>query len=272
MKKQTAPAEKNSLKTVVLFILCVSVLIIISLVVKTISMIRTSIYDGTHRFTIAITRQDTVLEVVSFDPATTSTDVFALKDSKSMPVSAFGRTFAVIPDATIALPADLQIDLNPSNGMNTIIWHYNQVKTRLTLYDVLRLSLLAKSVPLANRDVEQVGIPVDENRLDQLLLQNLTDSTISTENVSIQVINASGAPGMGNRLARVISNMGGNVVAVTTSQRRIPHSSIHYFGTETYTLQKLSHLLSYPVLLLDRETIADIVITIGEDHKDTTIF
>ncbi len=47
---------------------------------------------------------------------------------------------------------------------------------------------------------------------------------------------------------------------------------MQYFGKETYTLTKLKKLLKFPVEKAGKESIADIVIIIGEDEKNSDSF
>ena len=108
---------------------------------------------------------------------------------------------------------------------------------------------------------------MEESRLDKKVSGMFADGVISSENVSIQVVNASGSVGLGNRLTRVLTNLGCNVVSVTSARSVERVSQIAFFGNQSYTLQKLRKWLGYPVSDLREKTIADIVITVGRDES-----
>ena len=272
MKKKSAPKQKNSLKILIIFIICVSILMFISLTIRTILMIHVSKFQGSHSFSLAIEKQSHVEEIISFDPTADQSTVLQIKNPQNLNDVDLGREFGVIPDERVAVPQDSSIVPDPSTEMNNLFWHINQIKTNITLYDILRLLLFAKSVPLANKRFEVISLPINANDIDKLVSGTLSDNTLAQENISVQVINASGKAGMANRLARVITNLGGDVVSVITAQSVQDHSQIKYFGKQTYTLQKLSYLLKYPESTLDSETIADIVIIIGKDSENTTLY
>ncbi|MBU3978912.1 LytR C-terminal domain-containing protein, partial [Patescibacteria group bacterium] len=135
-----------------------------------------------------------------------------------------------------------------------------------------RLYLYAKKVPVSSIIVEEASISDDVRDFNKDASLLLTDNVASAENISVQIINAAGQSGLGGRLERVILNFGGNVVSVKTALVIEPISKIQYYGQETYTLNKLERYLSIKKERLDKEDIARIVITIGEDIKNTLLF
>jgi len=66
--------------------------------------------------------------------------------------------------------------------------------------------------------------------------------------------------------------MGANVVEVSTSHVSQPKSKIQYYGERTYTLEHLENFLDFPSTKLTRQPIANIVIILGEDSRNTTKF
>ena len=74
----------------------------------------------------------------------------------------------------------------------------------------------------------------------------LTDQDISSENITIQVINATNVTGLAQRLGRVLTNLGADVVDVSSAQNNQAKSTIMYFGNDSYTLDWLQkYLWSY---------------------------
>ena len=73
-------------------------------------------------------------------------------------------------------------------------------------------------------------------------------------------------------MARLITNISGNVVLVSTSQNMQGKSVILYKGKKSYTLERLSKLLGFDVMENKSQSLADIAIQIGKDYKNLSIF
>ena len=146
------------------------------------------------------------------------------------------------------------------------------IASDITLYDILRFLFSAKNTSATNEIRDTVSLPQDDRQINQAIAALFTDQTVSSENISIQVINATDTPGMGKRLERVLTNIGGNVIAVSTQQKKETKSQIKYYGEESYTLNKIKQFLRYPVTKVNNEPIADIIIVIGADSKNAEKF
>jgi hypothetical protein len=107
---------------------------------------------------------------------------------------------------------------------------------------------------------------------NSLITQTLTDTDIASESVSIQIINATNISGVGQRLGKVLTNMGANVVDVSSAQTMQKKTTIAYYGEQSYTLGRLQKILAVKATKLTRQPIANIVITIGTDKNNTIIF
>ena len=92
-----------------------------------------------------------------------------------------------------------------------------------------------------------------------------TDQQIALEKKRIQIINGTDITGAGNRLANVISNMGGDVVIVLTSDKEEPVSKIIYSGNKSYTVEKLSSLLNFSNAKTNETFLANVIIILGKD-------
>jgi hypothetical protein len=101
---------------------------------------------------------------------------------------------------------------------------------------------------------------------------SLTDASVYQENQTIQVINAADVYGLGSRLATLITNIGGNVVLVSTSDETIQNSKIVYSGKESYTAKKISDYLGILTQQSDQRGVADVIITIGRDKAGSLKF
>jgi len=271
MRKKTATHESSqSLKTFFLYTALVVTVIIISLSIKLFFVIQQSKFDGQHPFVLAVATKGKVDKIIAFHPAK-SIAVLSIT-GKPVPLASLGKTLAVPFNGKIDVLSNVSSDVGVTNLLTDVVLRYNSIKTDVTVYDLLRFIWLSKNIAATSQTNESIRLPLDDRKIDEIVSQLFTDEAIASENVSIQIINATNTPGMGIRLERVISNMGGNVVAVSTLQKKQLKSKIEYFGEETYTLKRVKSMLSFPVSKLPKETIANIVITIGEDSKNTNAF
>ncbi len=268
MNKNTAANDRRSLKTFFLYAAIVLFFIIISLAIKTFFIIQQSKFDGEHQFIVAIAKGKNVEEVISFNPAMPAVSLLQIK-GKPVSLASFGKTFGFIPDATITAMSDMQLGSDVAKTMTAVAWRYNRLKTDITIFDIARLLFISKK---AKNTIDEITLPADTVLLDKKMVTLFTDEAISAENVTIQIVNASDVSGLGKRLERVLTNRGGNVVSIATSHTPETSSKIQYFGKETYTLKKLGKLLQFPITQLEKETIANIVIVLGEDSQNTTKF
>ncbi len=252
MKKKSAePQDSKSLKTFFLYSALVCILIFVALAIKAFFIIKASTFDGTHQFIIAVVNKDQVKEVIAFQPDPPSFARVAINGVLSQ--DALGSTLGVIPDAYIIKSNDTSFLDNPSGRTKN-----------MTIVDMLRLVIISKQAAPQNKTQKEIKLPMEPIVSDRAISSVFKDEAVASENVSVQIINATQTPGIGKRLERVITNMGGNVVAISTAYRKETNSTIRYYGEKTYTLEKLGRIIGFPIEKLDQEAIADIVITIGE--------
>lgn len=273
MREKNAAKKSHSLRMLVIYGAFVFALILLSFGIRLFSLIEQSKFDGQHRFTLVIGEDGSrVYGLISFEPMTSSLSLLTFPRNSKLSFSNFNREFGVIPDGYIKARYNLTlIDAIPSI-LQSFLFHQNNISTNVNFYDLCRLYLYANKVPVSSVKVEEISISSDERDFNKDASFLLVDSAMSAEGVSVQIINAAGQSGLGGRLERVISNLGGNVVSVKTALVTEPISKIKYYGQETYTLQKLERLLPIKREVLNKEDIAKIVIIIGEDNKDTLLF
>lgn len=272
MKKKKVTERSSGLRTLVIYGAFVLALILLSLSVRLFYLIKQSIFDGQHRFTIVIGEEKQVLGLISFEPINSSLSLLTFSRNSNLSFSNFNRKFGVIPDGYIKTRYDTNLKDNIPSILQSFLIKESAISTKINFYDLLRLYLYSNKVPAGSIVVEEVPLSSDERYFDKNASILLADSAISAENVSVQIVNAAGQSGLGSRLERVITNLGGNVVSVKTAMTVEPVSKIMYYGSETYTLKKLERLLPIKTEVLDKEDIASIVIIIGEDYKDTSLF
>lgn len=234
-------------------------------------MMQHSKFDGKHQVVIALGQKETVEKIVAFTPAERSVTVLTL-EGDNVSFSSLGSKLGILPNATIRTNGHVSLDGDISQTMQTVLFNYYTVKTNITIFDAIKLFFVSRKPSLSDQDSKEITVSNDEESNNRLIANIFVDDSIFSENVSIQVINASGEAGVGKRLERVLTNRGGNVVSIATSRESERLSKITYFGEETYTLSTIQKLLEFPTEKLEKEEIANIVIIIGEDSKNSIKF
>lgn len=272
MSKKKIEKKARGLRTLFFYGVFVFCLIMISFAIRLFSLMSESKFDGAHRFTLLIGEEKKVLGLISFEPMTSSLSLLTFSRESILTFSNFNRNLGVIPDGRIRTSYHLVLTKTVPSIFQSFIFHQKDISTNINFYDLLRLYMYSNKVPVSLVNIEEASISSDPRNFNKTASLLLADSGVTAENVSVQIVNAAGEPGLGGRLERVISNLGGNVVLVKTALATVPVSKIQYYGQETYTLRKLAGLLSLKREVLDNEDIAQIVIIIGEDNKDTLLF
>lgn len=264
------PTQNRSLKKAVLFCVIVLVLLLLSLLFRIFLSWKDSTYDGNSRYTLAIIQDKTHATVLSFDP-----------DEGEIITLLLSGTSADTPESTLGIPVDGKVILhkdvklyenNPARNLLTLLLRPTQMKKNMTEIDIFRLYLFAQTVSSNHNRVEKVSLSTKTRTPDKIMHELFIDTHIIDENKSIEIVNGTGVSGLGKRLETMIRNSGGNVVAVSNAHVAEEHSRIHYYQKPSYTLDKLSKRLRYPVEPITERGIADIKIIIGTDSIQTTYF
>ncbi len=272
MRKKDNNEKSQSLKPLVFYVILVFIVIFISLFIRIVSVVRESKFDGQHRFTLAVGSEKQALGFISFEPQTFSLSLMSFTDNSYMPFSLLNKKVGIIPDGFIKTRYPFILNGNIPSILQSFLFQSNNINYNITLYDLLRFWIYANKIPVSTISIQKIPVSSGAQIFDKTVALLFSDSSISAENVSIQIINATGQSGLGSRLERVISNLGGNVVSVETAIGSMPISKIQYYGRETYTLRKLNYLLPYRQEALNKKAIAEIIIIIGKDNKDTKLF
>jgi hypothetical protein len=264
--KQKKSASSNT-KIAVIFFVALAFIVGISFLVKLVAIIRASQFDSSKRFTLSVLNGKNV-EVVSVNPSLSNVVVFKL--SEKMTSLEAGRYLGIPIDGFIASNS---LDLNQeisSLFMNAVI-RFNSIKTNLTVIDLFKLTIMTKTIPENSINIVKVG-EKDRLRSDNIVGNLVTDPFIEKDQQTIQIINGADVVGFGSRLARLINNIGGNVILVTTDDSLKNKSEIKYSGEKTYTAKRLQKILGYEVRKETGNVMSDITIIIGEDKINSAPF
>lgn len=172
--------------------------------------------------------------------------------------------------------SSLKTDLTPLELIK-LQWGTGAVRfDKIREFDLLKLNVLEQESLL---DGTVVFNP-DLIRLDNALTE-LSDPTIIAENKTIAVLNATDEPQLAQKWARLITNLGGNVIITSNAKVRLKNTQV--LGQESLTLkrlrqifgpdcsnQKVSSKVKYDTISLQDEDVvlsrAQINVLIGEDY------
>lgn len=289
-KKQSV--QSHNLRLVGIFCAIVFFLIIVSFAVRIFTLFQSSLYDGSHRFTLAIYPQELGLEhksqipvrVVSLDPVTKSMTLVTIKPAHLLhenkyPMDKVGSYLKVPIDGYIELkdkknedPAlwkttDIQTPKQFAQFIKDVMFHQRSYHSDITFIDFVRMYMFSNSLSSNSLTQLQIEEKYDDLLLDKKLEDLFIDDTLLSEKKSIEIINGTNILGLGNRLARVISTIGGNVVSVKTSVDAVENTQVEYVGEPSYTIEKLGNYLKVTPLQTEKRQIADVIITIGSDNE-----
>jgi len=269
--KNAAIHESKSLKTFYLYACIVAILICISLTVKVFFIFQQSLFDPSHDFTVAVLKNKNVKEILAFHTQTPTLEVLMIHDNK-IPYDSLAKNYGIAANAYIQPDSDAQLGSDVTTFFWSSILHTATWQTNLTLVDKIRLLLLAKNVTPNNKTVDDISLQNPGPEVNTILSSAFIDQDIATENISIQIINATNIAGFGQRLGRVLTTLGANVVDISTAQNTQGKSTIAYYGNSSYTAQSLEKLLRLSATRMNKQTIANIVITLGTDKSNTIEF
>ncbi len=247
MPKKSRKAKKNNLKIGIIFSILILLLILLSLFGKIVSVIQQGKYDSNYPFSLRV--------VSGRDAAFLS--VFP-REEKIVILKVEG---AQALEESLPLPWEGEISassLPDSNVSSFFRSHLQNTETNLTIIDMARLYLLTKSV-----DSEDIIIT------DKLTASLFLDEALAAEDKRIEVVNATGVYGVGNRVAKLITNLGGNVVFVSTADKDEKESVIYFEGEKGYTVKRLGRVLGYKTLEQRGKSISDITVRIGQDSIES---
>lgn len=85
-------------------------------------------------------------------------------------------------------------------------------------------------------------LDLDQPRLDQLIQSQMEDSRMGSEALSVGIFNSTSHPGLAERAARLVTNMGGRVVLTSNTQDHLANSIV--FGKPSYTKVRLEQIFA----------------------------
>lgn len=261
MRKKIEKSSANNTKIAFFFVVFILGVFFVSFLLKAIFILNKSKFDGRNHFVINISNNKDV-EFLSLSPKNHTLAILKLKgDFKNMDF----KKYLAIPADSFLYSETLDLNKDSTYIFGNILLNYGRAKTDLTIVDVFRIFLYARGILASDIYQKDVSTSLSSLEVDKIVLRYAKDDRIDEENKSIEIVNGTDVVGLGNRLARLITNMGGEVVLVSTSDKLQKDSLVLYTGKKTYTVQKLGDILNFKTSATEGNSIADIKIIIGED-------
>ncbi len=239
------------------FSLAVITLIVLSGILKFTILIEESKFNGNH-FTLEIVNKN---EFVAFSPKDSSISLLKVANGNDI-----ARAWEIPVDAKINSDEEFSKD----NLSKRLLVLSLDLKRQINFLDAVKLLFFSSGVKDSSITETNISVTDSKTKIQSAIISVFSDPEILEEKQSIEIINAADVPGLGNRLANYINNIGGNVILVTNGDAR-DKSQIKY-SSNTYTVKKISELLGFESFRQDKKDLADIVITIGKDSQKTTKF
>ena len=234
---------KSNIKFAYLFFAFIFSIITISFLIKGIMIVKESIYGSFERFNLKVSNLEND-EIISFSQKLHAITVLKIKGgSKNTDLS----QLVGIPIDGFLKDSDLDLNSKPSSIISQSIFKRKNFKTNLTILDTLRLLLFTISVNENSIKEQSVSPWLSNFEIDKLLSRLFKDEYVERETDTIEIVNGADVLGLGNRLARLISNMGGDVVVVQTADKAQSQSQISYVKKD-YTVQRLGKFLGFRMI------------------------
>lgn len=250
---------KGNLEFAVLFVVLVGAIVLLSLGFRTFFLLKETKFNGSSHFALEVKNDKD--QIISFNPKTSTIGILTLKNVAP-------RNLEIPTDAKI----NSQLEISKNNLDSSLLRMSFDFKNQngLNFIDIFRLFLYSKSVKNTSIIEKEIGPSTEKINSDSIISSLFNDGQISDEKLSIKVINSADVPGLGNRLANFISNMGGNVILVTTGD--IKGKSEIQYAENSYTTDKLSAVLKIKKVKKSKNSLADVIIILGKDQENNQDF
>lgn len=271
MRRKKEDSGFGRAKVAIFFAVFIVLVVLFSLIFKVLKVVEQSRFDNYHRFTISIANNQKT-QVISFLPS--EKKIWVLKidgDLQNNSQSDLNRFLEVPMDARVE-GSVLNLDNEIPALMSGVLTGFRNLKTDLTIIDAFRLFLFSKTVPKDFIGTKDISTSLQSLEVDKTISSLFADAELARDGKTIEIVNAADVPNLGGRLARLITNMGGNVVLITTDNTIGKESAIFYTGKKSYTVDRLSKILGFKDVESQNIGIADIKIVIGTDALPKLIF
>lgn len=262
----------NNIAYLKLFILAVFFLSIVSIFIRSAKLYigRSNKWESFNLLVLGET--DRTFDLVSLDKKKRTVSIVRILEAQ------------ISPDKTrleksilLGVPVDAQLRQKSSgtrknsnisqfskSSLVSILTTRNFIFENMNAFDLLKIYFYNLSIPKSN--VRRVEVERVES-LSQDIYDYFRDQVVVNEGQSIEIVNASEVDGLGGRVARMLENVGFNVVSVSSSGKQ--SSRLIYRGEYNYTVKRLVSIFSsqgkFQVEQKQESSVADVTVILGSD-------
>lgn len=257
MPKKTRKSRTNNIKIGILFSTLIVLLIAFSIIGKMVYVFGQSKYDDSYPFSLKINSEKSV-QLLSIYPKQNKIVLLNISDPKKDE-----DLLAIMPYEGLVSKA--QKEVNPGDIPSFFLSLINgKADANLTIVDMLRMYLFSKTVSQDDILVSDIS-SLSEAEIDKAVLISFTDPTIISEDLRIEVVNATGVYGVGNNMAKLLTSLGANVIFVSTADDVEKNSIIYYTDDKNYTVRRFERVLGFETVVNKQKAISDVTVRIGQD-------
>ncbi len=235
----------------IIFMLVIALIFLLSVVFKALDLYQKSEFNNDANFNLLL-KSDSGAKYLSFSPKNQTINIVDIKGGQSDV-----RNLEIPTDATLNTNQEVT-KTNIDSSVSSFVF-----KKGLNPFDSIKLLLFTKSVP-SDSVHESLVNTRDNLENDKKLVRIFSDPQIVSEKLTIQILNSSGVNGAGAKAAKLITNIGGNVILVTTTETETPGSSVTA-TRQSLTFKKIKNLLRGWGKVDPGMNLSDIKIIIGRD-------
>lgn len=238
-------------------------LISLSFILRILLILGESKFDGVNSFTVLVV-EDKMQQIINFSPKNSSISILNVVGFNGNEV----KSLEIPIDGSFS-SQELIKGNNLSSILSKNILNF-KIQRDLNFMDFLRLFLFTNTTKSTLIDEERISKETSAQNLTSLTSSLFVDPGILDEKQNIEIINATDVYGLGNKLANLITNIGGNVILVTTGD--LQNSSEVQYVNDTYTAKRLSQILKFKLVKTKKKSIPDIIIILGKDSISSLKF
>jgi hypothetical protein len=252
----------------IFFVLGFACIILFSFIWKIGIAFSQSEIDTKHQFILAIFTQEKEPQLALFTPDVGTLTVISVQGGNSKDVVGLEHILGV--------PIDGFVRTKGAKDINTLLHTIPFIPkqdTNLSTIDTYKLWFLSFAVPKNAVTFQTINSKQDEIVLAKEEQKIFIDKMIYQEGKTVAIVNATGVAGIGARLARVLTNVGVNVILVRTADSVKQTSTMEFTGQVSYTITKIKKIIAVnPVRSNISTMLTDITIIIGKDSLKNFIF
>jgi hypothetical protein len=206
------------------------------------------------KYPINLVLETSTISIISFDPTQKEIKVINL-GSLELGTNTKKQELKKNLEAILGIPIDGYIGLDSNFSSytplevveklksNPLEWFFNlkSISSDLTPKELVNLAF-----SLSNIRFDKVSEVEIEGELELSIGKNFADTSIRNDQASIAIFNATDIPGLAQKAARVINNLGGNVIIITSIGNSTLEKSYIYSSGDApiYTKSRLTRIFT----------------------------